>query len=118
LPSFETADPAIAPELAIGPRRRNDDVTVKVDAQDPEAFRRLYETDIVRGGLFVPTTVHADLQTRVIIQMMLPEPFEPIELESFVVHQSPDPPGFGVQLANLDDVRSKIEPILQRLAGV
>ncbi|MEE8408969.1 MAG: PilZ domain-containing protein [Myxococcota bacterium] len=69
-----------------------------LDLRDLETFRRVFKTDIARGGIFLSTSVPARLQDQVTVQLLIPEPHSYLNVEGLVVHCVEEPPGLGVQL--------------------
>jgi hypothetical protein len=85
---------------------------LEVDLQDRDRLELIYERDIRRGGLFLPTDRELELEQIVRIELRLPRPHGSIEVRAVVLSLSHDPPGAALQVLDLDQVRGKLAPIV------
>ena len=88
---------------------------LEVNLQDRERLRKAFEHEINRGGLFVQTNLELARDQEVLLQISLPEPCKGIFEARAVVLQMLEGPvrGAGLKLLDLDQVRGKIQEILQ-----
>ncbi len=85
---------------------------LEVDLQDRDRLELIYQRDIRRGGLFLPTDQELEPEQIVRIELRLPRPHGSIEVRAVVLSLSQDPPGAALQVLDLDQVRGKLGPIV------
>lgn len=85
---------------------------LRLDLRDPEKLATVYVRDIKRGGLFVPTRQPPAQDSTVTVRLEVPEPHEAIEARGRVIHLTEDPPGAGLELLDLEELRAKLASII------
>ncbi len=85
---------------------------LEVDLQDRDQLELIYERDIRRGGLFLPTDQELELGQTIRVELRLPRPHGSLEVRAVVINLSQEPPGAALQILDLDQVRGKLGPIL------
>ncbi len=85
---------------------------LEVDLSDLGKLATVYVRDIKRGGLFVPTEKPPERDSTVTVRLKLPEPHGTIEVRGVVIHVMDNPPGVGINLLEMDQVRGKLASII------
>jgi len=86
-----------------------------IDLRDPEKFKKTFEQDIKRGGLFIATDWPPKVQSEVTIHLKLPTPHEDFLVHGNVVQVLESPPGAGIQLLNTEQVKEQLQTIMQAI---
>ena len=88
------------------------DQGLEVDLSDLAKLATVYVRDIKRGGLFVPAEKPLERDTTVTVRLLLPAPHEPIEVRGVVIHVMDNPPGVGINLLEVDQIRGRLVSII------
>ena len=84
-----------------------------VDLRDLEELREVYERDVKHGGLLVCTAERPELNSEVVVPLLLPEPNGQIECAGTVVKYNDSPPGIALRLTEVDLVRTRLLEIIR-----
>ncbi len=84
----------------------------EVDLSDLAQLATVYVRDIKRGGLFVPAEKPPERDTTLTVRLLLPHPHEPIEVRGVVIHVMDNPPGVGINLLEVDQIRGRLASII------
>ena len=86
---------------------------LRVDLTDPARLAEVYERDIKYGALLVSTREEPELDSEVVVPLILPPPHGQIECRGTVVKLSQDPPGIALRLTEVDQVRGRLIEIIR-----
>ena len=86
---------------------------LRVDLSDPARLAEVYERDIKYGGLLVSTPEEPELDSEVVVPLILPPPHGQIECRGTVVKLNQDPPGVALRIAEVDQVRGRLIAIIR-----
>ena len=84
-----------------------------VDLRDFEELRETYERDLKHGGLLVHTAECPDLDSEVVVAVLLPEPHGQMECVGTVVKHNDSPPGIALRLDDVDRVRARVLEVIR-----
>jgi len=85
---------------------------LEIDLRDLSKLATVYVRDIKRGGLFVPTEKPPERDTTVTVRLHLPEPHGHVDVRGVVIHVMENPPGIGIKLLDMDQLRGKLALII------
>ncbi len=77
-----------------------------------ETLKEVYEQDIKFGGLLVRTKELPEIESELIVPILLPEPHGTIQCRGSVVKILSDPPRVALRLADTDQVRGRLMEII------
>ena len=86
---------------------------LRVDLSDPARLGEVYERDIKYGALLVSTREEPEVDSEVMVAVILPPPHGQIECRGTVVKLSQEPPGIALRLAEVDQVRGRLIEIIR-----
>ena len=86
---------------------------MEVDLRRPERLAEIYEEDVKHGGLRVRTTEIREIDSEVVVPVLLPEPFGSIACSGTVVKIMEELPGFAIRLDDIDAVRARLIEIIR-----
>ena len=86
---------------------------LRVDLSEPARLAEVYERDIKYGALLVTTREEPELDSELVVPLILPPPHGQIECRGTVVKLSQDPPGIVLRLAEGDQVRGALIEIIR-----
>ncbi len=89
-----------------------DEGLLQVDLRDMETLKTVYEQDIKFGGLLVRTKELPEIESELIVPILLPEPHGTIQCRGSVVKIFSDPPRVALRLADTDQVRGRLMEII------
>lgn len=104
--------PATEPEL---PPEESEpgDGGLRVDLRDPAELSRIYDRDIKHGAVQIPTSQQPPVDEEVSVVFLLPEPNGTLECRGQVVAHVDQPPGVGVRLQDVDQLRTRLLEIIR-----
>jgi Tfp pilus assembly protein PilZ len=85
---------------------------LEVDLRDPGELRRIYDRDVMLGGLMVHSDDPPDVHQEVKVRLLLPDGREPLVVAGTVLHIMADLPGLALQITAVDQVRGKLKAII------
>jgi len=85
---------------------------LSVDLRDAERLRRVLDEELRRGGLFVESSGTAELGSEAAVTLILPKPYESVQVLTRVVHVNADPAGLGLQVFDHLSVRRRLIAML------
>ncbi len=106
------AGPTTAPEL---PSEESEpgDGELRIDLQDPAELSRIYDRDIKHGAVQIPTSQQPPVDEEVSVVFLLPKPNGTLECRGQVVAHVDQPPGVGVRLQDVDQLRTRLLEIIR-----
>ncbi len=90
-----------------------DEGLLKVDLSEPAKLAQVYERDIRYGGLLVHAEERPELDSEVVVRVVLPAPHGQIECRGIVVKLTDDPPMVALRLTEVDQVRGRMIEIIR-----
>ena len=84
-----------------------------MDLSEPAKLAQVYERDIRYGGLLVHTEERPELDSEVVVPVVLPAPHGQIECRGIVVKLTDDPPTVALRLSEVDQVRGRLIEIIR-----
>lgn len=116
------AQPATQPPTPLSPPPA--DRLFRMTFHSREQFRRVFESDIATGGLFVPAAHPPALDTVVVVEVSIEHAdLPPVQVEGRVVHRLEAPPdeeaepslltGMGLQFTDISAAIERLRPLLE-----
>ncbi len=83
-----------------------------VDLREPDELRRVYDCDIRHGGVQIETPNMPPVNEEVSVVLLLPDPNGSITCLGSIVAHVDEPPGVGVRLQDVDQIRGRLLEII------
>jgi Tfp pilus assembly protein PilZ len=105
--------PVEAPvEAAVEAPAEVPDGPMQVDLRDPAVLEAIYEQDIKHGGLLIRTREAPEIDSEVVIPVLLPDPHGTIHCHGTVVKRNENPPSVAIRLTEIKPVRDRLMEII------
>jgi Tfp pilus assembly protein PilZ len=112
-PDDDASDQAASAEVSTDPVQVEvPDGPMQVDLRDLEDLKAVYESDIKHGGLLVRTREAPEVDSEIVVPILLPDPHGTIRCHGTVVKVSENPPSVALRLSEIKFVRDRVQEIL------
>ena len=103
-PDSETSTDPVQVEVPDGP--------MQVDLRDLADLEAVYESDIKHGGLLVRTREAPEIDSEIMVPVLLPDPHGTIRCHGTVVKVNENPPSVAIRLSEIKFVRDRLQEII------
>ena len=111
----EVADLASAPdgEASTDPVQVEvPDGPMQVDLRDLADLKAVYESDIKHGGLLVRTREAPEIDSEIMVPVLLPDPHGTIRCHGTVIKVNESPPSVAIRISEIKFVRDRLQEII------
>jgi len=111
--SAETLDESACSEASTDPVQVEvPDGPMQVDLRDLADLKAVYESDIKHGGLLVRTREAPEIDSEIVVPVLLPDPHGTIRCHGTVVKLNENPPSVAIRISEIKFVRDRLQEII------